>query len=132
MNAKNILFNIVYIPIMKRWGDDEGHHYLLGAYSTIEAAIEAAKQNREHRGGKYEWVIEAYEVNAGPNSHNRIGMHRVAKSEEMNCLIDKERDSVLKSKSKWAEYYEKCEQSKLKTRQEELIKELAAIRRIMK
>lgn len=133
MDAKSILFNIVYIPIMKRWGDDEGgHHYLLGAFSTLEAAIDSAKQNREDRAGKYEWVVEAYEVNAGRDSYKRIGMHRVARSEEMNCLTDKEQNEVLKTKQGWYEYYEKCEQAQLKSRQEQLIQELAAVRKAMK
>lgn len=106
MDAKKILYNIVYIPIMKRWGDDEhGHNYLMGAYDNLDKAKEIAEQEREDRGGKYEWVIEAHSLNAGRFNKLNDKIYRVARSEEMNCLIDIEREEVLNDSEKFALFY---------------------------
>jgi hypothetical protein len=34
---------MIYITEMLRWGDDESHHYIIGAYSTNEEASYAGE-----------------------------------------------------------------------------------------
>jgi hypothetical protein len=109
MDAKNILYKLIYVPIMKRWGDDQhGHHYLLGAFDNLDKAIEMAKAEREDRAGKYEWVIEAYPLNLGRDSKISSKIYRVAKSPEMNCLLDSEREEVLSCQEEYKKYYNKA------------------------
>jgi len=109
MDAKHILYNLIYVPVMKRWGDDQhAHHYLLGAFDNLDKAIEVATIEREDRGGKYEWVIEAYPLNQGRGSNISSKIYRVAKSPEMNCLLDSEREEVLSCQEKYKKYYEKA------------------------
>jgi hypothetical protein len=114
MDAKQILYNLVYIPIMKRWGDDEhGHHYLLGAFDSLERAEQVAKQEREDRAGKYEYVIEVYSMNQGRDSKISNKMYRVVKSPGMNCMIDSDREEILNDEEKFKKYYEKAERATL-------------------
>ena len=46
-----------YTVIAHRYGNEEGHTYLVGSYKTLEIAIAEALEHREHRGGKYDTVI---------------------------------------------------------------------------
>lgn len=53
---------IVYTVRACRWGDRETHSYVVGVYEKKHAAQEAAKIEKEWRGGKYEceileWVL---------------------------------------------------------------------------
>lgn len=129
MDAKKILYNIVYIPIMKRWGDDEhGHHYLLGAYDKLETAILIAEQEREDRAGKYEYVIEAYELNI-QRGHSKSGIYRPARSKEMNCLTDEERDIVVNDKKQFEIFYKKKTEAMLKSDIESTEKEIKDLER---
>ena len=44
---------VLYIVTMYRWGDRDGHSYVLGIYTKKNAAIKAAECESEYRGGKY-------------------------------------------------------------------------------
>jgi hypothetical protein len=99
MDAKQLLFNIVYVPIMKRWGNEEGHQYILGVFNNLEYAKKIADEERKYRGGKYEYVIEAVPFNVERRSGKwPKGIFRVTKSDEMTCLTDDERELTLKDK----------------------------------
>lgn len=43
----------VYIVEALRYGDREQHSYVLGVWTTLEAAKAAAQEETEYRGGKY-------------------------------------------------------------------------------
>ena len=43
----------IYVVIMQRWGDYEGHSYILGVYSDYFIAKMAGKMNKLYRDGKY-------------------------------------------------------------------------------
>lgn len=47
----------IFITEMLRWGDEESHHYIIGAFSTGEKAREAGEAERTFRGGKYEYRV---------------------------------------------------------------------------
>lgn len=53
---------MIYITEMLRWGDDESHHYITGAYSTDRDAIIAGEVEKSWRGGKYEYRVVPVEV----------------------------------------------------------------------
>lgn len=44
----------VYVVTMHRWGDDESHNYVLGAFTCKEAAAISGDIERTYRGCKYE------------------------------------------------------------------------------
>lgn len=48
---------MMYITEMLRWGNDESHHYILGVYSTREAAAFAGETEKSWRGVKYDLII---------------------------------------------------------------------------
>ena len=114
MDAKKLLYNMVYVPVMRRWGDDEhGHSYILGVFEDLEQAKAIAEQEREDRAGKYEWVMMAYPMNKGVTTPVSRKIYRVAKSAEMNCLLDSERSEVLSDEAKFSEYYKKASKATL-------------------
>jgi hypothetical protein len=47
----------MYVVTMKRWGQDETHHYLLGVFSTSELAHEMGEKEKIYRGGKYQLEV---------------------------------------------------------------------------
>ncbi len=55
---------IIYIVDMLRFGNVEGHHYVLGAYSTRDGAKFAAESEERYRAGKYQYSI--IELNVDP------------------------------------------------------------------
>lgn len=55
---------ILYIVTMRRWGDDESHNYVLGAFSDQEKALEAGDIERTYRGCKYEPKITECEIDS--------------------------------------------------------------------
>lgn len=63
MDAKTILYDIVYVVTMKRWGADSSHHYIVGIYRNLDHAKQVAQEEKDCRGGKYEWVIQSYSLN---------------------------------------------------------------------
>ena len=62
MSSKNDL----YVVTMYRWGDRDGHSYVLGVYTKKNAAINAAESEAEYRGGKY--APEVLEVKPNVNT----------------------------------------------------------------
>ena len=55
---------MIYILEMLRWGEDDTHHYIVGAYTTEQAAILAGEIEKSWRGGKYEPNIVYIPINA--------------------------------------------------------------------
>lgn len=53
----------MHIVEMLRWGDDESHHYIIGAYINLSDATYAGEVEKTWRGGKYEYRIVSLEVN---------------------------------------------------------------------
>lgn len=54
---------MLYITEMLRWGDTESHHYVVGVYSSREAAEFAGEVEQSWRGGiKYEYRIVVMEL----------------------------------------------------------------------
>ncbi len=54
----------IFVLEMQRWGDNEAHHYLVGAFTTLEKATEAGQKEANWRGGKYEPNIEGIDIDA--------------------------------------------------------------------
>lgn len=52
----------VWTVLMQRWGDDEQHHYLIGVYTNKKQAETDGGDEREYRGGKYEPLIQEWEI----------------------------------------------------------------------
>lgn len=65
----------VYIVEMLRWGNPERHHYLLGAYSTREAAELAGNVEVSWRACKYQPSITELVIDA-PLSDEQLSHHR--------------------------------------------------------
>lgn len=55
---------MIYILEMQRFGNEEAHHYIVGAYSTIEGANFAGDAEERFRAGKYEKKITQVEIDA--------------------------------------------------------------------
>lgn len=55
----------IFVTEMLRWGDDETHHYIIGAYSTLEQATECGEIEKTWRGCKYEYRIIETGLDAG-------------------------------------------------------------------
>lgn len=55
----------VFAVVMYRWGDPDGHSYLLGVYPNEEQAKAEGGYEREWRGLKYEPEITAFELGTG-------------------------------------------------------------------
>tara|TARA_R110000803_G_scaffold35848_1_gene77275 strand:+ start:3309 stop:3626 length:318 start_codon:yes stop_codon:yes gene_type:complete len=53
----------VYVVEALRWGDRENHSYVVGVYSNKESAEAAVESETDWRGGKYECVVTALELN---------------------------------------------------------------------
>lgn len=53
----------VYVVEALRWGDRENHSYVVGVYSNRETADAAVESETDWRGGKYECVVTALELN---------------------------------------------------------------------
>jgi hypothetical protein len=54
-----------YIVLAHRWGDEDGHTYLVGWAYTRRASRRMADAERDMRGGKYAGVV--FETQPGPN-----------------------------------------------------------------
>jgi hypothetical protein len=65
---------MIYITEMLRWGDDESHHYIIGAYSTNEEASYAGEVEKTWRGGKYEYRVVVVEMDK-PLDSDQIEHH---------------------------------------------------------
>lgn len=135
MDAKTLLYKCVYVVLMKRWGDDEAHHYVMGVFTEQAEAKRVAEEEREWRGGKYEWVIEAYSLD---KSRRDCPMgktfHRVDRSEEMAVLTDEEHKKLITNLKEnqgpppeWSEHMRKKDLKRLAeqcTQMETMLEEL--------
>ena len=52
----------VFVTRMLRYGDIEGHSYIVGVYTGKEHAKLAGSCEESWRGGKYEYVVEECEL----------------------------------------------------------------------
>jgi hypothetical protein len=52
----------IYMVLMLRWGDPTGHSYVIGFFSNKDLATIFGCQERDYRGGKYEFVIKEFLV----------------------------------------------------------------------
>ena len=64
--------NLIYVVTMYRWGSWEEHSYVTGAYSTLDLALVAAKEEREYRGGKYEYEILEMKLDTKHPTHQAV------------------------------------------------------------
>lgn len=131
MDAKSLLYDCLYVVLMKRWGADESHHYIMGVFESLDEAKRVAEEEREYRGGKYEWVIEAYSLNKSRrNCPMGKKIFRVARSEEMAILTDEESKIALSGEEitkEFKKHYAKYNEKKMKeelTQAHEMLDEL--------
>ena len=81
--------NNVYVVHMCRWGELENHSYVIGVYTSLSVAEEAAEDERQYRGGKYEGVI--YELPIDDAFSRRDHLHIVRQPEGPHPLSGKDR-----------------------------------------
>lgn len=62
---------IVYTVHAYRWGDRENHSYTVGVFSKKHAAMKAADEEKDYRGGKYECEVLEMEIDKGIQRQNR-------------------------------------------------------------
>lgn len=126
--AKNLLFNVVYVVVMLRWGSDEGHHYIEGVYSSKEKAKEVAEEERSGRGGKYEYIIYAYSVNDSCTNTDITG-YRIDSSPEMPTMLDSTADAILANKEQFNNLLNRKERNRLYERKYQLERDLKIVKR---
>lgn len=62
---------------MQRWGEDEGHQYVLGAYSDLADAMFEGLIHSDYRAGKYEpKIVETIVANSNGKHHPVIKVSR--------------------------------------------------------
>lgn len=67
-----------YLVLGRRWGDPDGHTYVVGLYSEKQAALDARILEIDHRGGKYDCdVIEIQDQDSWSNDSNKNGIKYV-------------------------------------------------------
>lgn len=125
MDVKHILYNMVYVPTMHRWGDLDGHQYVMGIYTDLNKAVKACEEERERRGGKYEWAVYAYALDRDRfESKEETKTRTVAKSEEMSIHLDEDLDKVIKDSAAlklwWADHWKKKNKEKAESLEEEI------------
>jgi len=59
----HLLYDHVYVVIMRRFGNEEGHTYVEGVYTTWEAAEKCMKLHQMWRDNKYEGEIKKFVLN---------------------------------------------------------------------
>ena len=67
----------IYTVHAYRWGDKQLHSYLFGVYSKKHAALNAAEEETEYRGGKYtceviEWIPDGKNEDGSPGMPHTI------------------------------------------------------------
>ena len=67
--------NLIYVVEMLRWGDDETHHYVLGAYTTLAKAKLSGNAEKSWRAGKYDYRIVYVNLDQEPD-FNIMGYHK--------------------------------------------------------
>ena len=70
----------VFVVTMYRWGNREGHSYVLGVWSSFTTANNAGYTEKRWRGGKYEpvvtsWIIDGNEFDRVPSADKKNGKH---------------------------------------------------------
>tara|TARA_B110000091_G_scaffold194698_1_gene220780 strand:+ start:471 stop:656 length:186 start_codon:yes stop_codon:yes gene_type:complete len=60
----------MYVVEALRFGDRERHSYVVGVYSNKESAEAAVESETDWRGGKYECVVNEYELNKVRNEES--------------------------------------------------------------
>jgi hypothetical protein len=65
---------LIYIVEMMRWGENDTHHYILGAYTNYHKAKFIGNAEKSWRGGKYEYKITAVKLDESPDPSN-MGYH---------------------------------------------------------
>jgi hypothetical protein len=103
MDTKHLLYNQVYVVLMRRWGAEEGHHYLLGVYDSLAKAEEQGKQNRADRANKYEYIVYAFDINS--NEHCKSEDYCISSSMETGILLDSNREEILADSNLYTELY---------------------------
>ena len=88
----------IFIVEMLRWGDDEGHSYIIGSWSDYEIAEAEAKLHMYHRGGKYNAIIHCSLVDG-----DFIKEYRVIEMSDINNDED-ELENIIKSRTDWLRY----------------------------
>ena len=53
----------IFVVTAYRWGNKEGHSYVVGVFDTGELAIAQAKLEKEWRRGKYECEVIVMDLN---------------------------------------------------------------------
>jgi hypothetical protein len=48
----------IFIVTMLRYGNKEGHHYIIGTYADLAKAYIESLEHKQFRGGKYEPLIQ--------------------------------------------------------------------------
>ena len=54
----------VYVVLMQRWGDEDGHSYVKGVFDTLSQAESCGNKERENRDNKYEYVVLVFNKNS--------------------------------------------------------------------
>ena len=68
----------VYVLTMARWGDTENHSYVWGVYSSLSEAYLEGIRHESFRCGKYEPIIEEFNVDSLSTSH-KISLYTAQK-----------------------------------------------------
>ena len=55
----------IYTVKAYKWGDRDGYSYLVGVYGSKKSALNAAKNEEEYRGRKYECEVLEWILNIG-------------------------------------------------------------------
>lgn len=72
----------LFVVEMLRWGRENSHHYLLGAYSSRQAAELAADVEISWRACKYQSRITELTVDA-PLSAEQLEHHRMCRTDDV-------------------------------------------------
>jgi mevalonate kinase len=121
MDVKYILYNMVYVPTMHRYGDRDGHQYIMGVYTDLERATKAAIEEAERRGGKYEWNIYGYVLDRDRfESHEETKTRVVRKSKEMTGTTDEEHEETFRDPVKLKQAMQRAMQAQTKEKAEAL------------
>lgn len=67
----------IYVVKMNRWGNQENHSYVLGVYTDIQKALNAANYEETERGGKYKAEINEMAINNSSYYRTIISLNKV-------------------------------------------------------
>lgn len=54
----------VFVTRMLRYGDRDGHSYIVGVYTSHEQAKRVGECEESWCGGKYNYIVEYFDINA--------------------------------------------------------------------